>query len=224
MSTIATSATVPADRPPIDPYPLSPYVAWAGNRNRDPILSVFKEIFPKSGNVLELASGAGNHINYFAPHFSALNFQPSDYDADVFDTIKQKRAEAGNGNVADPVRIDLTDPATWPDPKDRLYDVIFVVNLFQVAPVAIADGIAQVAARVLTKDGFLAIYGPFKVDGRYTTPSNESFDKEILAANVAEWGLKDVKDLEKAAAVHGIALKKILDLPANNFILVFGRA
>jgi hypothetical protein len=224
MSTIATSATVPADRPAIDPYPLSPYVAWAGNRNRDPILSVFKEILPKSGKVLELASGAGNHINYFAPHFSALSFQPSDYDADVFETIVKKRAEAGNGNVADPVRIDLTDPATWPDPKDRLYDVIFVVNLFQVAPVAIADGIAQVAARVLTKDGFLAIYGPFKVDGRYTTSSNESFDKEILAANVAEWGLKDVKDLEKAAATHGIALKKILDLPANNFILVFGRA
>lgn len=224
MSTTTTSATVPADRPPIDPYPLSPYVAWAGNRNRDPILSVFKEIFPKSGNVLELASGAGNHINYFAPHFSALTFQPSDYDADVFETIKQKRAEANNSNVADPVRIDLTDSATWPDPQDRLYDAIFVVNLFQVAPVAIADGIAQVAARVLTKDGFLAIYGPFKVEGKYTTSSNESFDKEILAANVAEWGLKDVKDLEKAAAVHGIALKKILDLPANNFILVFGRA
>jgi cyclopropane fatty-acyl-phospholipid synthase-like methyltransferase len=224
MSTIETSTAVPADRPPIDPYPLSPYVAWAGNRNRDPILSVFKEIFPKSGNVLELASGAGNHINYFAPHFSALSFQPSDYDVDVFETIKQKRAEAGNSNVADPVRIDLTDPSTWPESKDRLYDVIFVVNLFQVAPVSIADGIAEVASRVLAKDGFLAIYGPFKVEGKYTTSSNEAFDKEILAANVAEWGLKDVRDLEKAAAAHGVALKKILDLPANNFILIFGRA
>jgi cyclopropane fatty-acyl-phospholipid synthase-like methyltransferase len=220
----ATAAAVPADRPPIDPYPLSPYVAWAGNRNRDPILTVFKDIFPKSGNVLELASGAGNHINYFAPHFKELRFQPSDYDTDVFATIEQKRAEAGNANVADPVKIDLTNADTWPDPKDRLYDVIFVVNLFQVAPVAIADGIAQVAARVLTKDGFVAIYGPFKVEGKYTTGSNEAFDKEILAANVPEWGLKDVKDLEKAAQAHGIALKKILDLPANNFVLVFGRA
>jgi cyclopropane fatty-acyl-phospholipid synthase-like methyltransferase len=223
-STSAAADSVPADRPPIDPYPLSPYVAWAGNRNRDPILAVFKEIFPKSGSVLELASGAGNHINYFAPHFKELRFQPSDYDVDVFETIKQKRAEAGNANVADPVKIDLTKSETWPDPKDGLYDVIFVVNLFQVAPVAIADGIAQVAARVLTKDGFVAIYGPFKVDGKYTTPSNEAFDKEILAANVSEWGLKDVRDLEKAANAHGVALKKILDLPSNNFILIFGRA
>jgi len=224
MSNSTAAATIPADRPPIDPYPLSPYVAWAGNRNRDPILQVFKDIFPKSGNALELASGAGNHINYFAPHFSELFFQPSDYDADVFETIKQKRAEAGNANVADPLKIDLTNSESWPAAEDRLYDVIFVVNLFQVAPVAIADGIAQLAARVLAKDGFVAIYGPFKVDGGYTTATNEAFDKEILAANVPEWGLKDVKDLEKAAAPHGIALKKILDLPANNFILVFGRA
>ncbi len=218
------SGTASPDRPPIDPYPLSPYVAWAGNRNRDPILQVFRELLPPNGHVLELASGAGNHINYFAPHFPHLQFQPSDYNADVFETIKQKRAEQGNANVADPIKIDLTAPETWPDPKDRLYDVIFVVNLFQVAPVSIIDGIAQVAARVLTKDGIVAIYGPFKVEGKYTTQSNESFDKEILAAKVPEWGLKDVKDLENTANKHAIALKKIIDMPANNFILVFGRA
>jgi hypothetical protein len=214
---------VPADRPTIDPHPLSPYVAWAGNRNRDPILSVFKEIFPKTGNVLELASGAGNHINHFAPHFPGLNFQPSDYDGEVFESIKKKRADLGNANIADPIKIDLTEPDTWPSASDRLYDAIFVVNLFQVAPVSIADGIARVAERVLTKDGFVAIYGPFKIDGRYTTESNEAFDKEILAPKVPEWGLKDVKDLEKAANAHNIALKKIVEMPANNFILLFGR-
>jgi cyclopropane fatty-acyl-phospholipid synthase-like methyltransferase len=218
------SIHVPEDRPPIDPYPLSPYVAWAGNRNRDPILNVFKEIFPESGKVLELASGAGNHINYFAPHFPGLTFQPSDYNIEVFDSIKKNRADAGNKNVADPIRIDLTAPDTWPSASNGLYDAIFVVNLFQVAPVSICDGIAQVAERVLTKDGFVAIYGPFKMDGKYTTESNAAFDQEILAPKVAEWGLKDVRDLERAANAHHIALKKIVDMPVNNFILLFGRA
>lgn len=64
---------IPADRPPIDPYPLSAYVAWAGKRNRDPILNVFKELFPPTGDVLELASGSGAHINYFAPHFKQIS-------------------------------------------------------------------------------------------------------------------------------------------------------
>ena len=118
----------------------------------------------------------------------------------------------------------MTTPNTWPGASDQLYDAIFVVNLFQVAPVSICDGIAQVGERVLTKDGFIAIYGPFKVDGAYTTESNAAFDQEILAPKVAEWGLKDVRDLERAANAHSIALKKVVDMPANNFILLFGRA
>ena len=218
------SIHAPADRPPIDPHPLSPYVAWAGNRNRDPILNVFKENFPKSGTVLELASGAGNHINHFAPHFPALTFQPSDYNTEVFESIKKKRADAGNENVADPIKIDLTAPDTWPRASDGLYDAIFVVNLFQVAPVSICDGIAQVAERVLTKEGFVAFYGPFRVDGKYTTESNAAFDQEILAPKIAEWGLKDVRDLDQAAKRHKIVLKRIVDMPVNNFTLFFGRA
>jgi SAM-dependent methyltransferase len=214
---------IPADRPPIDPYPLSPYVAWAGRRNRDPILEQFRTLFPASGEVLELASGSGAHVNYFAPHFKEHRFQPSDYDVDVFETIKKTRSESANENVADPVKIDLTDSTTWPDGKDKLYDVIFVINLFQVAPVSIIDGIAQVAARVLKPTGFLSIYGPFKVDAKYTTDSNQAFDQEILAAKVPEWGLKDVRDLETAANAHGILLKQQIDMPANNFILVFGK-
>jgi hypothetical protein len=212
------------DRPQIDPYPLSPYVAWAGNRNKEPILAAFRQLFPASGDVLEVASGSGLHINYFASHFPAIRFQPSDYDAEVFATIVAKREAARNGNVADPLRIDLTDPTTFPDPAVQRYDAIFVINIFQVAPVSIAAGIARLGASVLTDNGFIAIYGPFKVEGGYTTPSNEAFDKEILAASVPEWGLKDVADLASAAAPFGLRLARRLDLPANNFILVFERA
>jgi hypothetical protein len=211
-------------RPNIDPHPLSLYVAWAGNRNKDPILAAFKTLFPASGDVLELATGAGLHINYFAPNFPNIKFQPSDYDVTVFDSIKAKRDAVGNKNIADPIRIDLTDPTTFPDPATHRYDAIFVINIFQVAPVAIAAGIAQLGASVLKDGGFIAIYGPFKVDGSYTTPSNEAFDKEILAAGVTEWGLKDVRDLEAAAAPFGLKFARKLDLPANNFILIFEKA
>lgn len=228
VTEIALTQIVPThdatDRPPINPDPLCPYVAWAGNRNRDPILKVFKERFPKSGRVLELASGAGNHVNYFAPHFKEIFFQPSDYAHAVFESIKAKKAEYDNRNVADPIRIDLTDPSTFPDAKDGLYDVIFVVNVFQVAPVVIQDGIAQITAKLLKPEGFLAIYGPFKVDGAFTTDSNKQFDDELRTTQVQEWWLKDVRDLEAAAKPHGIILKEVIDMPVNNFTLIFGKA
>jgi cyclopropane fatty-acyl-phospholipid synthase-like methyltransferase len=210
-------------RPNIDPYPLSEYVAWAGRRNRLPILETLQELLPREGRTLELASGSGLHINFFAPHFPGVLFQPTDLDPDVFESIKAKRAALSNQNVADPFRLDLTDASTWPDPGQGLFNAIFVINIFQVAPVAIADGIFDLAKRVLQPDGLVAVYGPFKVGGEYTTPSNQAFDNEILAAKVPEWGLKDVHDLDRAARAHGLKLTQQIDRPANNFILVFKR-
>ena len=206
-------------KPRIDPYPLSTYNTLAWERNRDPILQVLKTIFPKTGDALELASGSGAHINYFAPHFPGLTFQPSDRDVTVFETIKSNRARAGNTNVADPVVIDLTKPDTWPK-EERLYDVVFAINVFHLAPVSAAAGFAEIAAKVLKPGGFAALYGPFKLDGKFTSPSNEGFDRSLREAGVPGWGLKDVRDLEKAANDRGIVLKQQLDLPAHNFMLV----
>ena len=207
----------------IDLYPLGASVDGAAKRNRDPILDVFKQLFPPSGDALELASGSGAHINYFAPHFPHIRFQPSDYDKGVFEAIRQMQAEYANANVWDPIHIDLAKPETWPDAKAHRYDVIFAINVLHVAPLAVTDGVMQIATRVLKNTGFLAIYGPFKLDGKFTTPSNEAFDKELRAANALEWGLKDVRDVEKAANNHGLVLTQQLALPANNFMLIFGR-
>lgn len=213
------------NKPPLDPHPLSEYVAWAGNRNREPLLGVLKEKLPKEpGRVLEMASGSGMHINYFAPHFDHLHFHPSDRDVEVFDNIKKLTTEHGNDNIADPVHLDLTNPETWFNAgTPRSFDTIFCINIFQVAPISIADGMMECAANLLSDDGILLIYGPFQVEGRFTTDSNKEFHDTLSSAGVEEWGLKDVADLKAAAAKHGLELKEIIDMPANNFSLIFGR-
>ena len=57
--------TLEEQKPSLDPHPLSEYAAWAGHRNKEPILGVLKEKLPKESGkqVLELASGSGLHIN-----------------------------------------------------------------------------------------------------------------------------------------------------------------
>lgn len=213
------------ERPPLNPHPLSEYVAWAGGRNREPILGVLKEKLPKNpGRVLEMASGSGMHINYFAPHFDHLHFHPSDRDEEVFDNIKKLTADNGNDNIADPVHLDLTKPETWFNAGTQAsFDAIFCINIFQVAPISIADGMMQCAAHLLNDDGILLIYGPFQVEGTFTTDSNKEFHETLSSAGVSEWGLKDVSDLKKAAAKHGMELKEQIDMPANNFSLIFGK-
>ena len=47
-------------------------------RNRQPILDVLRPRLPVHGLVLEIASGSGEHIVYFAEALPDLVFQPSD--------------------------------------------------------------------------------------------------------------------------------------------------
>ncbi len=213
------------DKPPLDPHPLSEYVAWAGNRNRDPILGVLKEKLPRTpGQVLEMASGSGMHINYFAPHFDHLNFLPSDKDIDVFDNIKKLISDLGNRNIADPVQLDLTNSDSWSNAGlPGSISAIFCINIFQVAPLSIADGMMECAEHLLGDNGILLIYGPFQIDGQFSTESNQEFHNTLSSAGVSEWGLKDVGDLKIAAAKHGLELKEKIDMPANNFTLIFGK-
>lgn len=208
--------------PQLDPDPLSEYVAWAGRRNRDPLLRVFKqELSPSDSQILEFASGSGMHINYFAPHFPAARFQPSDKVDRTFENIRSLRDAAGCNNVDDPIVLDLTEDATWPSGDDRKYNIIFCINIYQVAPVSIAVGMMRCAASLLSPGGRLMIYGPFKVDGSYRSDTDAMFDAKLNVAGVASWGLKDVADLDAAAQSAGLTPGKRTDMPVNNLLLAY---
>ncbi|MEM7716681.1 MAG: DUF938 domain-containing protein [Cyanobacteria bacterium P01_A01_bin.68] len=212
------------NKPQLDPHPLSPYVAWAGERNRDAILEVLQERLPKSeGHVLEIASGSGMHLCYFAPHFQHLRFHPSDVDEDVFDNIRKLKREQGVSNLEAPVKLDLLSPDTWSNPSQQLFDFIISINILQVAPFEVAEGIMKCSSKLLKSNGLLYMYGPFKVDGEFSSESNKNFDNKLRSAGVPYWGLKDIADVTSAAEVNSLRLKDKIDMPANNFSLIFSK-
>ncbi len=213
---------MPDEQQKTDPHPLSHYVTDAFMRNRDPILQAFEAAFPKAGDVLEIGAGSGGHLVYFAPRFPRLCFHPSDRDANLFGVMEANRAAAGVTNVAVPIVIDLAKPETWPG-GDAVYDAVYAINVLHVASIAAVDGAAAISSRALKPGGLFAIYGPFKLDGEYTSSSNEAFDRSIRRMNGA-WGLRDVRDLENAMNAHGMVLREKLDMPANNFLLLFKKA
>jgi len=202
--------------------------AAAFHRNEAPIRAVLARLLAgRHGDVLELGSGTGQHIVAFARQHPDLVWWPSDVHDQHLASIEAWRAHAALGNIRPPQRIDLSDPDWRAAPQDGAAPgallAMYCANVVHIAPWRVAEGLVAGAGRHLRPDGRLILYGPFKRDGRHTALSNAVFDTSLRDAN-AEWGVRDVVDLERLAAEAGLVLDEIVDMPANNLILVFARA
>jgi SAM-dependent methyltransferase len=190
--------------------------AAATQRNRDPILEVLRRVLPPAGLVLEVASGTGQHVVFFADALPGLDWQPSDPAAQHLDSIRAWIAATGAGNVAPPVELDVE---RWPWPITRA-DAILAINMIHIAPWSVAAALFEGAARLLPPSGVLYLYGPFKRAGQHTAESNQRFD-ERLRAEDPRWGVRDVDDVQALATAAGFAAPEIVAMPANNLSLVF---
>jgi hypothetical protein len=201
--------------------------AAAFHRNHQPIWAVLKRLLgQQSGEVLEAGSGTGQHVLFFARQNPDIVWWPSDFNDAHLKSIDAWRAHARLDNVRAPLRIDLGDPAWCPEmggangPSPLL--AVFCANVIHIAPWRVAEGLFAGASRYLRADGRLLLYGPFKRDGKHTAPSNAIFDSSLREAN-AEWGVRDIADLETLAAGVGLKLSERAEMPANNLILMFER-
>ncbi len=197
-----------------DPRFYRPHVA----RNREPILAVLRRVLPREGLVLEIASGSGEHAAYFAKEMPALRWQPTDPDAAAHASIAAHRAADGVPNLLPPLRLDVTAEA-WPVERA---DAVLCINMIHISPWQATEGLLAGTARVLRKDGVLYLYGPYKIDGRHTAPSNHDFDVSLRAQN-PQWGIRDLAEVTELAESHNLALAETVAMPANNFSVIFRR-
>ena len=201
--------------------------AAAFHRNHQPIRVVLEKFLEgKSGDVLEAGSGTGQHVVDFAARFSEITWWPSDFNEAHLNSIAAWRAHAQLANIRAPLRIDLADPAWCAEMQDGRGPApllaVFCANVIHIAPWRVAEGLIAGAANYLRPDGKLFLYGPFKRDGKHTAPSNTAFDAS-LRSNNPEWGVRDVGDVRQLAERNGLRLAEIVDMPANNLMLVFAR-
>ena len=201
--------------------------AAAFHRNHAPIWAVLQQFLAgKSGDVLEAGSGTGQHVVHFARHSPEIIWWPSDFNDAHLRSIAAWRADAGLANIRSGLRIDLADPAWCAAMHDgsgpgKLL-AVFCANVIHIAPWRVAEGLFAGAARYLRRDGRLFLYGPFKRDGKHTALSNAVFDTSLRDRD-AEWGVRDIADVEKLGLREGLALVETVLMPANNLILVFAR-
>ncbi|HMC93780.1 MAG TPA: DUF938 domain-containing protein [Polyangia bacterium] len=200
------------------PVPHGGLHAAATERNRDPILEVLRGVLPPKGLVLEIASGTGQHVAYFARALPALRWQPSDPSAAHLESIRAWSAASGADNIASPLLLDVQH-APWPVAQA---DAVLNINMIHIAPWSAAEALFRGAARLLPAAGVLYLYGPFKRGGQHTSPSNERFDARLRGED-ARWGVRDLDELAVLATSVGFEPGEIIAMPANNISLVYRR-
>jgi SAM-dependent methyltransferase len=200
------------------PTPSGGLHAAATDRNREPILDVLRRVLPPAGLVLEIASGTGQHVAFFARALPALRWQPSDPSPAHRESIRAWAAASGADNIADPLVLDV-EISPWPI---TAADAILNINMIHIAPWSAAEALFRGAARLLPPSGVLFLYGPFKRDGQHTAESNQRFD-ERLRGEDPRWGVRDLSDVEALASTTGFHPAEVVPMPANNLSLVFRR-
>ncbi|HKJ16682.1 MAG TPA: DUF938 domain-containing protein [Xanthomonadales bacterium] len=192
----------------------------ASERNKKPILEVLQKYFPTRGFVLEIGSGTGQHVVYFASNFPTVRWQPSDVPENIPNLTARVESEGGD-NVKSPIPLDvLKDELTaWPE---RILTAAFSANTAHIMNWSAVRAMFAGLGTKLKPRGVFCLYGPFNVDGKYTSDSNRVFDIQLKSQD-PEMGLRDVNTLETLANKHDISLIDSVPMPANNMTLVFAR-
>tara|TARA_B100000676_G_scaffold309168_1_gene372008 strand:- start:5235 stop:5855 length:621 start_codon:yes stop_codon:yes gene_type:complete len=192
--------------------------APAAGRNRGPILKILRQYLPQAGKILEIASGTGEHISYFAAAIPVLNWQPTDIDTEALASIAAYCEDAALANLSPPRRLDVRS-SNWP--VGPIAGVL-CINMIHIAPWSCCVGLVRGAAEVLEGCDPLILYGPFKRNGIHTAPTNAIFDRRLQKNNL-KWGLRDIEAVEAEARNVGLDESTVIDMPSNNYCLILRR-
>lgn len=188
--------------------------AGSCEQNKAVILESIAAYLRPGIEVLEVASGTGQHAVHFASLHPQVLWQTSDL-AENLEGINAWVREANLPNLPAPIELDVRNQ--WPSKK---YDIIFSANAIHIMnEETVAQCIAD-CTQCMTADAHLIVYGPFNYAGKYTSISNQQFDGWLKARD-PESGIKHFEWVDRLAAAAGMKLVDDIAMPANNRALIW---
>jgi len=170
-----------------------PFSEYA-ERNGAPILSVLQNEFANCSKVLEIGSGTGQHAVRFARALPYLQWQSSDRDENL-----------GGINA-------------WV--KDSGLANLLPANTAHIMSIEAVQKMFALVGKGLSVGGVFCLYGPFRQEGQFNTPSNAAFHQTLRSRN-PEMGIRHLESLDDYARDHDMVRVKVYAMPANNHIAVW---
>lgn len=194
--------------------------APSADRNVGPIVEMLRNVAPAKGRALEIASGTGQHVLAMARALPDIDWHPTEVAPNRIASIDAYAAEAALPNL-NPARS-LDAATTGWAAAHTPYDLIYLGNLLHLIPTPSAETVLTEAAKALTRQGMLILYGPFRRAGALTSEGDIKFDAELRAADPAI-GYKDDIWIKEVLTSAGLTLS-LQDMPANNLAFIASRS
>jgi cyclopropane fatty-acyl-phospholipid synthase-like methyltransferase len=170
------------------------------------------------GLVLEIGAGTGQHAVHFARHLPHLEWQPTER-REWLDMLRERVLVEGTPNLRPAIELDV-NLAAWPV---GAADAVYSANTLHIMGWQEVEAFFHGVGRVLAPRGRLAVYGPFRFGGDYTSASNAEFDTYLRRRDAAS-GIRDFEAVDALAAAEDLQFVANHAMPANNQLLVWRRS
>ena len=185
----------------------------AAERNKFPILDALRHRVKRGQTMLEIGSGTGQHVVHFAAALPDVRWLPTELPESV-SMLRATVEASGLANVELPRVLDVG--ARWPSLE---VEGVFSSNTAHIMNWKEVECMFRGVGRLL-RGGRFFLYGPFNRDGRFTSQSNQAFDRSLRERN-PEMGLRDDADLVALGRQCALELQEDLEMPSNNRMLVW---
>ena len=187
-------------------------------QNKYPILEVLRKEFAGCQSILEIGSGTGQHAAFFARELPHLFWQTSDLP-DAHAGILAWIGDPQLPKIGAPIALEIGRDS-WPEQR---FDGVFSANTVHIMGWAEVELMFAGVGRVLAPAGVFCLYGPFNYNGTFTSESNARFDAWLKRRDPRS-GVRDFERLDYHARIHGMALVRDYEMPANNRTLVWKKS
>ena len=187
----------------------------AAENNKTEILRFFEKLAKLGDIVLEIGSGTGQHIVFFAGKMKHVFWQPSEKPGNTI-SVEQRVISANLANLNKPWALDVC----YPCDSSQLFNFVYASNVLQCISLNELEHFMLTARKFLKYRGILVIYGPFLREGKYASVGDSLLDNHLKKDN-PEIGIKDLGLVKETAELHGFKFLETASMEKNNLILQF---